>query len=269
MVRFHPRPPLPTLNLSTSSRRRREPYCARAEGRCSPGASERRPPRQRQQLPATHPAFEGIWTASSGYLNAWEYREVLSERSAGGSIIFAQVDGTSDDQGWPALEKDDEGLLEELCRILTAGVVGDPYSSDGKFALSIAPLPPGLRAMAATHWLDISLTLDSITWHFGNFGEAQLVAETEAGLRELGLEDLAQCFVEAKELMLPLLARRTETDGDPYEMLERAGLGARRDELDQRAEDLDNLKPDKSAIYEAWIRYTRRHPERVFGPPAS
>jgi hypothetical protein len=57
--------------------------------------------------------------------------------------------------------------------------------------------------MAATHWLDISLTLDSITWHFGNFGEPQLVAETEAGLRELGLHELASCFVEAKELMLP------------------------------------------------------------------
>jgi len=31
----------------------------------------------------------------------------------------------------------------------------------------LTTLPPGLRAMAATHWLDVSLTLDSITWHFG------------------------------------------------------------------------------------------------------
>ena len=38
-----------------------------------------------------------------------------------------------------------------------------------------------------------------------NFGEPQLVAETEAGLRELGLHELALCFVEAQELMLPLL----------------------------------------------------------------
>jgi len=45
--------------------------------------------------------------------------------------------------------------------------------------------------MAATHWLDISLTLDSITWHFGNFGEPHLVVETEAGLQELGLQELA------------------------------------------------------------------------------
>src|SRR5579863_5209873 len=122
---------------------------------------------------------------------------------------------TPDHQRWPALEKDDAGVKMQLEELLTASVnsLGDPYSSDGSFAATIAPLPPGLRAMAATHWLDISLTLDSITRHFGNFGEPQLVAETEAGLRELGLHELASCFAEAKELMLPLLAQRTESDG--------------------------------------------------------
>jgi hypothetical protein len=35
-----------------------------------------------------------------------------------------------------------------------------------------------------------------------------------AGLRELGLHELASCFVEAKELMLALLAARIEADGD-------------------------------------------------------
>ncbi len=120
--------------------------------------------------------------------------------------------------------------------------------------------------MAATHWLDVSLTLDSITWHFGNFGESHLVAQTEAGLRELGLHDLALCFAAAKELMLPLLAQRTEADGDSYEILERAGLRTRARELDRRAWALDNLGPPRSAIYEAWIRYARQHPERVFSP---
>jgi hypothetical protein len=77
--------------------------------------------------------------------------------------------------------------------------------------------------MAATHWLDISLTPGSITWHFGNFGEPGLVAETEEGLRELGLHELAQCFVEARDLMLPLLAKRTDANVNLYEILERAG----------------------------------------------
>jgi hypothetical protein len=168
-------------------------------------------------------------------------------------------------QRWPALLKDDAGLLKELQALLTTRVVGDPYGTDGSFAANIAQLPPGLKAMAATHWLDISLTLDSITWHFGNFGEPHLVAETEAGLRELGLQELALCFGEARELMLPLLAERTEADGDPYEILESAALKTRGDELDERAWALDNLGPGKSVIYDAWIRYARQHPERVFG----
>ena len=175
------------------------------------------------------------------------------------------MDDTPNQRDWPALAKDDAGLKTEIEELLTARAVGDPYSTDGSFAANIVRLPPGLRAMAATHWLDISLTLDSITWHFGNFGEPQLVAETEAGLRELGLHDLASCFVEAKELMNPLLARRTEPMGDPYEVVKRAGLEKRREELDQRAWALDDLGPDGSVIYEAWIRYARQHPERVFG----
>jgi len=174
------------------------------------------------------------------------------------------MDETLDHQHWPVLEKDDAGLMNEIQQLLTARAVGSPYAADGSFAASIALLPPGLRAMAATHWLDISVTLDSITWHFGNFGEPQLVAETEAGLRELGLHELASCFVEAKELMVPLLAQRTEAHGDPYEILERAGLRTRGDELDRRAWALDNLGPERSVIYEAWIGYARRHPERVF-----
>ena len=176
------------------------------------------------------------------------------------------MDESSNQSHWPILEKDDAALKIELEKILTARALGNPYSADGSFAANIAPLPPGLRAMAATHWLDISLTLDSITWHFGNFGEPQLVAETEAGLRELGLHELAACFVEAKELMVPLLAHRTEAHGDPSEILEGAGLRLRADEIDRRARALGDLGPGKSVLFEAWIRYTRQHPERVFGP---
>jgi hypothetical protein len=172
-------------------------------------------------------------------------------------------------QHWPVLQKDDAGLQVELEQLLESHAVGDPYSADGSFAANIARLPPGLRAMAATHWLDLSLTVDSITWHFGNFGEPGLVSETEAGLREFGLHELAECFVEAKDLMMPLLAQRTEADGDPDEILEQAGLKERADEIDRRAWKSDGLGPGESVIYQAWIRYTRQYPERVFGPAAS
>jgi hypothetical protein len=175
------------------------------------------------------------------------------------------MDHEPEQDRWPALAKDDAGLQKEIENLLSARAVGDPYGEDGKFAECIAGLPPGLRAMAATHWLDLSLTLDSITWHFGNFGDPKLVAETEAGLRELGLDELASCFVEAKELMVPLLSRRKKGDGDPDEMLEKAGLDVQADKLKDRAWALGNLGTGRSAICEAWIRYTRQHPERVFG----
>src|SRR5580698_5671298 len=107
---------------------------------------------------------------------------------------WIDMDKSFEPKHYPSLEKDDAGLLSDIQAILSVRALGDPYSEDGAFALNLASLPPGLRAMAATHWLDISLTLDSITWHFGNFGEPYLVAETEAGLQELGLHELAICF---------------------------------------------------------------------------
>jgi hypothetical protein len=175
------------------------------------------------------------------------------------------MDETFDAQEYPALRKEDDGLMDAIFATLTKRAIGDPYGEDGSYAAALESLPSGLRAMAATHWLDISLTLDSITWHFGNFGEARLVAQTEAGLHELGLDDLAGCFREAKELMLPLLDKRTESDGDPYEILEREGLSAIAEELDRRAWDADNTGPGKSLIYEASVRYARQNPEKVFG----
>jgi hypothetical protein len=172
-------------------------------------------------------------------------------------------------QRWPVLEKDDEGLHAEIGRLLTERAVGDPYGEDGTFAANIAKLPLGLRAMAATHWLDVSLTLDCITWHFGNFGEPGLVAATEAGLRELDLQELADCFVEAKNVMMPLVAKLRENGDDYEQILEGAGLTDRADNVDRRASALNDAVPGESPIYKAWIRYARRYPERVFGPAPS
>ena len=75
---------------------------------------------------------------------------------------------------WPALRKDDDALLKELFAILTVRVPGNAYSSDGSFATNLSVLPVGLRAMGATHWLDISLTLDSITLALRKFRRAWL-----------------------------------------------------------------------------------------------
>lgn len=137
-----------------------------------------------------------------------------------------------------ALALSDEKLLEEIFSALTRslGTLASPYSNDGSYATAISRLPRGLRAMAATHHLDISLTLDDIGWHFLNFGEPGFVRETEAGLRELALHDMADWFAEAFAIVYPLRPE-IEAAGDYYECLARHGQMARIDELTQKGRD--------------------------------
>jgi hypothetical protein len=169
------------------------------------------------------------------------------------------------DQRYPALAKSDEELLQEIFTILSSKVNGNPYGDDSEFASAIRLLPLGLRAMAATHWLDISLTLDNIGWHFLNFGEPDFVKETHLGLRELGLDDLAGWFIEAYEIVEPLKAEIRESE-EYDETLRDHGVLDRMDELSKLAWDQDgsDRKPSRSAIYDSWVRYARSHPDRVF-----
>jgi hypothetical protein len=166
---------------------------------------------------------------------------------------------------FPILRESDEEVFKAISAILTRVAPGDAYSSDGSFARTIATLAPGLRAMAATYYLDISLTLDDIGWHFGNFGEPGLVKETEDGLHELGLQEMARWFAEAYAIMKPILRDRKPTE-DPAEAYTRCGMEDRIRELSELANAADRHAGgvDDSTIFRAWIKYAREHPERIF-----
>ena len=168
-------------------------------------------------------------------------------------------------QRYSALALGDEDLLKEIFSLLGKSVstAADPYSDDGSYAAAIASLPTGLRAMAATHHLDVSLTMDDIGWHFLNFGEPGLVRETEAGLRELGLHNIGDYFMEAHAIVSPLKAEIKAAD-DYYDCLESRGLAARINELTDKASTTQPTV-DGSPIYAAWIKYARGHAENVFG----
>jgi len=176
-----------------------------------------------------------------------------------------KMDLKSTKQQYAVLALSDEKLLEEIFSLLSISVnpLANPYSDDGSYAASISRLPIGLRAMAATHHLDISLTLDDLGWHFLNFGESSFVRETEAGLRELGLREMADWFAEAYAIVNPL---RPEIDvcGDYDDCLTQHGHMDRIDELTRQARP-KQAKGSKGPIYGAWITYTRAHPENVFG----
>ena len=158
------------------------------------------------------------------------------------------------------LPAEDDALVSSVPDLLKSRVSSSPYGWDGAFAQEIRSLPPGLRAMAATHHLDVSLTMDDIGWHFLNFGHPTHVEETERGLRELGLSDLAVLFHEAYELVRPHLPEIRRPGGDYYAVLEQAGHTRRIDELSSHA----RTALGNQGIYRCWAAYAREHPDRVF-----
>jgi hypothetical protein len=88
------------------------------------------------------------------------------------------------------------------------------------------------------------------------------VRETEAGLRELGLDKIADYFVEAQTIVNPLRSEIKEAK-DYYECLESRGLMDRINELTNKA-SATQPKLSDSPIYAAWTKYARVHPENVF-----
>jgi hypothetical protein len=155
-----------------------------------------------------------------------------------------------------------EKLLGELNRCLPPG------SLDGhdEFVAAIVKLPPGLRAMAASYKLDLSIALDDLGWHFGNFHHREYCDETSRALWELEATDVAVIFDRAYSLVIP--------HWDTISNLLAKGFGEFRDwYLNSELEAaLMPLNHKLWVIYEAqppfgfmnfWLYYARKYPERL------
>lgn len=151
----------------------------------------------------------------------------------------------------------DEELFSLLGKELENKVSADRNSPE--FLRQIRGLPIGLRAMAATYELDVSLALDDLGWRFGNWRNADLADETAQGLEELGANDLAAVFREAFQLAKKYWAELGRDDWmewyptSPFEREVRP--------LDERARSIVDGKGGD--IFKYWVDYARRHPERV------
>jgi hypothetical protein len=134
-----------------------------------------------------------------------------------------------------------------------------PNRTDPEFVDELRALPVGLRAMAATYELDVSLTMDDLGWHFGNWHDLDLAEETARGLEELRATELAglfrQALAHAKDYWSEL---GSETWSDWYH-------GSRLEEavmpLNERAWAL--LEDRWNGIFSYWVEYARQHPDRV------
>ena len=155
---------------------------------------------------------------------------------------------------WSGSEDEVFSLLgNELERRITSSR-GSP-----EFVAEIKELPAGLRAMAATYELDVSLALDDLGWHFGNWHNLELAEETAAGLEELGAQELAEifgaAFNHAQDYWMELGAENW------MEWYHGSALEKAVAPLNHKAWAI--LKQRKNGIFSYWVEYARKYPQRV------
>jgi hypothetical protein len=154
-----------------------------------------------------------------------------------------------------ATSSDDE-LFELLGRELERRLPNGRGAND-KFVQELRELPIGLRSMAATYKLDVSLTLDDLGWHFGNWHHEGLAHETAVGLEELGAIRLAEVFRAALQAALTYcgpLGRKAWMEWYHGSALEESVAS-----LNDEAWALQR----KQGILEHWVPYARKFPERL------
>jgi hypothetical protein len=133
-------------------------------------------------------------------------------------------------------------------------------------------IPPGLRAMAATFQLDVSLALDDVGWHFSNWYHRGYSEETLWGLWELEAFEYAELFGRAYDLALACwdkIDKALRNDfgdfgdfGDWYHgsEFEKATMP-----LSRRLWELQKID---EGIFGYWTKYARKYPYKCIGDHA-
>jgi hypothetical protein len=171
-----------------------------------------------------------------------------------GGVSPRSGDALTDDEVFAALAT----TLEERLKAVSK----DDYET---FLAAVQSLPPGLRAMAATHEFDVSMALDDLGWHFANWHDLELAEETSRGLKELEANEIAELYDEALALVRPhwdLIGSLVAIDFEEFVNWYRdSELQALLEPLNTRLYNL--LATSPHGLFAYWIRYARRYPERV------
>src|ERR1041385_7708152 len=161
------------------------------------------------------------------------------------SITLEAIDSSSDDELFKLLGKEIQNRISAK-------------RGSREFVSEIRALPDGLRAMAATYELDVSLALDDLGWHFGNWHNEDLAEETARGLELLGAKELSEIFTQAFQI-----AKNYWSELGAENWM-KSYHGSR---FEKAVEPLNKqawsiLKDKKNGIFKYWVDYARRHPEQ-------
>jgi len=129
---------------------------------------------------------------------------------------------------------------------------------------TLESLPRGLRAMNGMYFFDVSMSCDSLAWHFGNQNDERDLRETLNGLRELELPEIAEMFEQMWDFMKPhMSALQTGDFGgkDFTDWLEDIGAEDLAHDKDRYIWDFCE-KQGKLGLLATWPIYARKYPER-------
>jgi hypothetical protein len=155
-------------------------------------------------------------------------------------------------------------LLELIFGELTARLPGGEDDDLGYYLTRTRRLPVGLRAMAATYQLDVSLALDDLGWHFANWHHRGYCEETLWALRELEAFEYADLFAQAyaaAQSFWDKIGELLEEDFDDFvKWYPDSGLEAATMPMTDRMWDLQKID---RGLFGCWTRYARKYPERM------
>ena len=160
----------------------------------------------------------------------------------------------------------DTEVLDALFARLDERAPGSLKEDCDVFVAAIKQLPPGLRAMAATHELDVSITLDDLGWHFANWHHRELADETLLGLRELEATEAAAIFHEALRRVQPFWEQVGNMIEDDFQRFVDWYLDS---ELEQALDPLNeqfwalHASLGEDGLFHYWVQYARKYPHRV------
>lgn len=154
-----------------------------------------------------------------------------------------------------------DALTAELQRLLPPAI----QANYPELVAAIQRLPIGLRSMAATHRLDVSMSLDDLGWHFYNFHDRAYAEETLAGLLELEAAEVADIFQSAYDLVSPQweeIGKFDSRSGDAFaKWYSKSALNKALDPLNLRLWAICNEQPN--GLMQFWLDYARKYPERL------
>jgi hypothetical protein len=152
-----------------------------------------------------------------------------------------------------------DALSAELNRRMSPYLTEESEGED--YAAALAHLPAGLRSMAAIHQLDVSITLDDLGWHFGNWHHHGYAAETSRGLRHLGADRAADIFDAAHHLASQWW-KELERDDDFAEWYHGSELELALRDLNSEIWSVRQGYGDLGFL-QLWVNYAREHPNVI------